>query len=137
MTSTGRAGREQALVEAFVGLADTLVADYDVNELPHRLSTDCVDLLSVDAAGLLLSDQRGAPAVASYSTDRAFELEQFQLSTDEGCFRRSTQVVSADLDGERRWPRFTPFAQECGYWSVHAFPPPAELLDTGRPGPGR
>lgn len=126
MRSTGRADRERALAEAFVGLADTLVADYDVIELLHRLSTDCVHLLPVDAAGLLLSDQRGALAVASYSTDQGYELEQFQLSADEGpcldCFRRSIQIVSADLDGERRWPRFTPFARGRGYRSVHAFP---------------
>ena len=126
MGSTEREGRERALAEAFVGLADTLVADYDVIELLHRLSTDCVELLPVDAAGLMLSDPRGTLAVASYSTDHAYELEQFQLRAGEGpcldCFRRSVQVVSPDLDDETRWPLFTPFARESGYRSVHTFP---------------
>ncbi len=38
--------RARALTEAFVSLADTLVADYDVIDLLARLSSDCVALLS-------------------------------------------------------------------------------------------
>ena len=36
--------RARALAEAFVNLADTLVADYDVIDLLARLSGDCVAL---------------------------------------------------------------------------------------------
>ncbi len=126
MSAAEQVGRERALAEAFVGLADTLVANYDVIELLHRLSTDCVDLLQIDAAGLMLSDQHGVLTVASYTTDEAYELEQFQLRTREGpcldCFAHSTQITSTDLADERRWPRFAAFAQQSGYLSVHAFP---------------
>jgi hypothetical protein len=54
--------REWALAEAFVSLADTLVDEYDVIELLDRLSTDCVALLPVEAAGLLLSVPAGVIA---------------------------------------------------------------------------
>lgn len=124
--TTESTSRERALAEAFVGLADTLVANFDVIELLHRLSTDCVELLSVDAAGLMLSDQRGQLTVASYSTDLAHDMEQFQLRTHEGpcldCFTGSRQVTSPDLREEQRWPRFVAAAQQAGYRSVHTFP---------------
>ncbi|MBW0115961.1 GAF and ANTAR domain-containing protein [Pseudonocardia abyssalis] len=126
MSTAEHDNRERSLAEAFVGLADTLVAGYDVIELLHRLSADCVALLPVDAAGLMLSDQRGRLTVAAYSTGAAHDLEQFQLRSAEGpcvdCFHDSTQVVAADLAEESRWPQFTPYARDAGYLSVHAFP---------------
>ena len=44
-------GRETALVQTFVALADTLVDDYDVVELAQQMVDDCVTLLAVDSAG--------------------------------------------------------------------------------------
>jgi GAF domain-containing protein len=126
MTNAGQESRERVLAEAFVSLADTLVADYDVIELLHRLCSDCVALLPVDAADLLLSDQRGALQVVSSSTEQAHLVELFQLQVDEGpcldCFRTSQPVVSRDLRRETRWPRFVGRALEAGYRSVHALP---------------
>jgi GAF domain-containing protein len=119
-------GREQDLVRAFVRLADTLVADYDVIELFHGLCADCVDLIDAHAAGLLLSDQRGTLQAVSASTEAAQLVELFQLQADEGpcldAFRTSTQVVSAELGRETRWPRFTARAAEHGFAAVHALP---------------
>ena len=118
--------REQSLVQAFVRLADTLVADYDVIELFHALCADCVDLLGVDAAGLVLSDQRGALQVVSASSDAAQLLELFQLQADQGAcldaFRTSTQIAAPDLALETRWPQFAAGAREHGFAAVHALP---------------
>jgi len=118
--------REWALAEAFVSLADTLVDEYDVIELLDRLSTDCVALLPVDAAGLLLSDQRGSLRVVSASTADAHLVELFQVQISEGpcldCFHSSSQVTATDLSEDRRWPRFAARARDAGYRAVHALP---------------
>ena len=124
--SAEQSNRERALAEAFVVLADTLVADYDVIEVLHQLTRDCVELLPVDAAGLLLSDQRGALQMAAASTEQARVVELFQLQSDEGpcldCFRTSRQVTAPDLRDRTDWPRFTAHTLETGYRSVHAVP---------------
>jgi transcriptional regulator with GAF, ATPase, and Fis domain len=118
--------RERALAEAFVTLADTLVADYDVIDVLHQLTIECVELLRVDAAGLLLSDQRGNLQMAAASTERARVVELFQLQSDEGpcldCFRTSRPIAAPDLRGRTEWPRFIAHTLDTGYRSVHAVP---------------
>ena len=122
-----RAGREHALADTFVMLADTLVDDYDVLDLFDRLVTASVDLLGVSAAGLLLDDQRGDLAVVASSTEGTRLLELFQLQADEGpcleCVRDGAAVTSEDLSQElQRWPQFAPAALEAGFMSVAAVP---------------
>jgi GAF domain-containing protein len=121
-----RETREWALTEAFVSLADTLVADYDVIDLLARLSSECVALLPVDAAGLLLSDQRGTLRVVSSSSEQAHLIELFQIQTQEGpcldCFRSSQQVTVPDLSRDTRWPQFAIYARRAGFRAVHALP---------------
>lgn len=51
--------REANLLDTLVNLADSLVGDFDVIELTERLTTSCVRLLAVDAAGLVLANPRG------------------------------------------------------------------------------
>ncbi|MBC3640850.1 transcriptional regulator, partial [Klebsiella sp. Kps] len=41
--SAEQVNRDQALAKAFVTLADTLVADYDVIEVLHQLTLECVE----------------------------------------------------------------------------------------------
>ncbi|HEY2223188.1 GAF and ANTAR domain-containing protein [Actinomycetospora sp.] len=125
--STPTPRREQALVEAFVRLADTLVADYDVLELFHGLCADCVALIGADAAGLMLSDQRGSLQVVSASNEAAQLIELFQLQADQGpcldAYATSTQVHAGDLAAAHdRWPRFVARATEYGFAAVHALP---------------
>lgn len=119
--------REQVLAGAFVGLADTLVAGYDVIDLLHRLTEVCVELLVVEAAGLLLSDQRGSLQMMASSSERSRLLELFQLQNDEGpcleCYSTGSPVVSVDrADAAKRWPRFAQRAELEGFQSVHALP---------------
>ena len=124
--SADQGTRERALAEAFVTLADTLVADYDVIDVLHQLTVECVELLRVDAAGLLLSDQRGNLQMAAASTERARVVELFQLQNDEGpcldCFRTSRPIAAPDLRGMTEWPRFIGHTLDTGYRSVHAVP---------------
>jgi uncharacterized protein YigA (DUF484 family) len=48
----------ERMAQTFVELADTLVADYDLMEFLQTLTERCVELLEVDAAGLLLAGRR-------------------------------------------------------------------------------
>lgn len=121
-------GREQQLIRAFVGLADTLVDDYDIIDLLDRLVSYSVDLLAADSAGILLADaQRNLRVVAS-TDERSEWIELMQLQADEGpcvdCIRTGLPVSIVDLSGAvSRWPRFGVALQEREpYGSVHALP---------------
>jgi transcriptional regulator with GAF, ATPase, and Fis domain len=119
--------REEQLVDAFVEAADTLVADFDVIDFLHTLAERCVQLLDVDAAGLMLADSRGQLHAAAASTESARLLELFELQSNAGpcvdAFRTGSQVVNADLEAsQERWPSFAEAAQATGFVSVHALP---------------
>ena len=118
--------RDSGLAEAFVGLADTLVADYDVVDLMDRLATTVVDLLDVDAAGILLSDPRGGLQLVASSSEATRLLELFQLQDDEGpcldCISSGRPVLVDVLEDDARWPRFTARAADAGFTAVYAVP---------------
>ena len=119
--------REQQLAEAFVEAADTLVDDFDVIDFLHTLAERCVQLLDVEAAGMMLADQRGQLHATSASTENARLLELFELQTDAGpcldCYRTGLPVINGDLEANREsWPRFAEAAQATGFVSVHALP---------------
>ena len=118
---------ERQLAEAFVELADTLVDDFDVVDFLHQVTVRCADVLGVSAAGVLLTDQRGALRVVAASTEQTRLLELLQLQTDEGpcpeCFHTGRAIGVADLTAvASRWPGFTAAAREVGFASVHALP---------------
>ncbi|MFI9552747.1 GAF and ANTAR domain-containing protein [Nonomuraea endophytica] len=118
---------DRRTVQTFVELADTLVVGFDVIDFLQMLAERCVDLLEVDASGILLADERGSLTLVAASSDQARLLELFQLQTEEGpCLDsyHSGQVVTcADLAAEpRTWPRFAEAAHDAGYAAVQAFP---------------
>src|SRR5450631_3296282 len=117
----------ELLPEAFVELADTLVAGFDVIDFLHLLTDRSVQLLDASAAGLLLADPRGELRVVATSSEAVRLLELFQLQNDQGpcldCFRGGLPVTVADLSAEaQRWPRFTAAAQQAGFAAVQALP---------------
>lgn len=119
--------REKRVARAFVNLADTMVDDFDLTEFLHMLVDHCVDLLDVDAAGVLLSDQRGGVRMAAASSEKSELLEMFAAETDGGpcveCVRTGEAVVSDDLAADiERWPRYAAAAEACGFGAVHALP---------------
>jgi transcriptional regulator with GAF, ATPase, and Fis domain len=119
--------REQRVAETFVELADTLVAEFDVVEFLHTLADRCVELLDVQAAGLMLSDQRGDLRLVASSSERARLLELFELEADEGpcveCYDTGTPVVDIDLNRtDPRWPNFQAQARAAGFAAVYALP---------------
>jgi hypothetical protein len=50
--------REKCVLDAVVSLVDSLLDDFDVVELLTDLAERCVELLDIEAAGLLLADPR-------------------------------------------------------------------------------
>jgi GAF domain-containing protein len=121
------ADRELQVTEAFVSLASNLANGYDVVEMLTDLTEDCVQLLDVASAGLLLADGFGRLHVLAASSEATRELEVFQLQRDEGpcrdCYHSGSAVSVPDLAAEAdRWPQFVPRALQVGFRSVHAVP---------------
>lgn len=123
MSSTDRRVRE-----TFVELADTLVDDYDVLGFLDLLAHRVVELLDVDACGVVLADHRGTLNLVAASSEETRMLELSQLQNSEGpgldAFRAGLPVTFDDLaaGGDERWPRFAPAARSAGFAAVHALP---------------
>jgi GAF domain-containing protein len=115
------------LAQVFVELADTLIENFDVVDFLQTLTDRCVELLGADAAGLMLSDQRGGLQLMTATLERARVLEVFELQVQEGpcleCFTTGEAVTNIELaEARRRWPLFTPAAVEAGFGATHALP---------------
>src|ERR1700722_2068619 len=120
---------DERLAQTFVELADTLVGGFDLMEFLHMLTERCVELLDLDAAGLLLADGRGTLQLVAASTEQARVVELFQIQSDEGpcldAYRSGQPVIVSDIRSARavaRWPQFAVAAREAGYAGVHAIP---------------
>jgi hypothetical protein len=119
--------REIRVLDAVVSLVDTLLVDFDVVDLLTELTEHSADLLDVAAAGFLLADPRGQLHLMAATSEKARDLELFQLQADEGpcldCYSTGQAISVSDLRAEgQRWPRFVPAATEAGFASVHAVP---------------
>ncbi|MEA3215439.1 MAG: hypothetical protein QOJ19_1595, partial [Acidimicrobiia bacterium] len=93
--------REAALARTFVELADTLVDDFDVVDLLTRLADRCVEVLDVEAAGIMLAAPDGHLRVMASSSEAMRVLELFEVQAQEGpCLdshRTGLPVVNQDL----------------------------------------
>jgi GAF domain-containing protein len=119
--------RETRVLDAVVTLVDSLLDDFDVVDLLTELTERCAELLDIASAGFLLADPLGNLHLLAATSEKARDLELFQLQADEGpcldCYASGRPVSVADLAAESpRWPRFVPAAVEAGFASVHAVP---------------
>lgn len=120
-------GRNADLLEVFATLADTLVDDYDTFELLQTLVASSVELLDVDAAGILLADRNNDLELVASTSEASRLVEMIQLSAEEGpcvdSFRLGVPVVVPDITADAtRWPRFAELASLQGFSSVFAVP---------------
>jgi hypothetical protein len=76
--------REARLAAAFFELSDIHNRDFDMTSYAHLLAGHSVQLLNVDAAGLLLSEEDGQLEATGATTDAARLLQLIQLRLDEG-----------------------------------------------------
>lgn len=117
----------EQLANAFVGLADTLVAEYDVIELAQQLIDSSMALLPIAAAGLLIRDPQGDLQVIASSSEQTRLLELLQVEVDVGpcllAYRSGNQVLIDDLGVDpQRWPAFAERAADYDFRSVSALP---------------
>jgi GAF domain-containing protein len=119
--------REARLNAAFVMVADTLTADYDVVDLLHTLVVECTVIVAATAGGLMLGDSLGRLQLVA-STDESAELvEVMELAAGAGpcvdCFATGTSVSVPDIEASgQNWPDFRSAAGAQGFQSVHATP---------------
>ncbi|MFE9256328.1 ANTAR domain-containing protein [Streptomyces sp. NPDC006879] len=122
---------EEALISAFVDLADTLVEDFDIIEFLNRLAGHCVSLLDVEAAGILLTNPQGRLHLIAASSEKARLLELLQLQGYEGpcvaCYTEQRRIDYSDPDptvpaSALPWPPFAKAARQEGFHGVCALP---------------
>ncbi len=118
---------EDVLTRTLLTLADTLVDDFDVVDLLTLLVDRSVQILGVDAAGLMLVSPDGDLRLAASSSEVMRVVELFELQAHEGpcldCFHSGEPILDEDLtvvDG--RWPAFAPIAHAAGFQTAHAIP---------------
>ena len=118
--------RDRLLARVFVGLADTLVDDFDIVEFLHGLCADVVQLVGAETAGVMLADSRGGLRLLASSEERMRVLEVFELQSQQGpcldAFRTGRTVAAHVADGQRLWPSFAPYAAELGFRYMCAVP---------------
>jgi len=120
-------GRAVRVSAAFVKIADTLVADYDVLDLLHTLVDESVGILDAAAAGLVLVDPAGDLQVMASTSEESQLVEVLQLEAGAGpcvdCFRTGTVVAIDDIAAQAsQWPLFQSSALSQGFRSLHAVP---------------
>lgn len=119
--------REQQLINAFVELADTLVEQFDPDELLHRMVELCIEILQADAAGVLVQDQEGQLRAVTATSREMHQLEVFEVAVSEGPSYQAAQtgrnVIVDDLgDRDDEWPRLAAQARNLGFEACYGFP---------------
>lgn len=116
----------ERLAAAFVSMADSLVADFDLVDFLADLTIHAAEVSTADAVGVVLADTQGSLRFMASSNESGRLLELLQLQAREGpcrdCFVTRRPVVNTDLTQPNPWPRFGPAALASGFRSVHAFP---------------
>lgn len=110
----------------FVEIVDTLVDDFDVHEVLTSLSSRCLELFAVAAAGVLLADTAGRLQVMAASSEQSEQLILRQIETGEGpcidCYRIGSTVFEHFVGNTSRWPDFAARSSRAGFTAVHAVP---------------
>ena len=119
--------REQRLSAAFVAVADTLVTGFDLIDQMRTLVDACVDVLDVEAAGILLLDSGDTLRFLVATSEQADFVQVLQLDAGAGpcveCFATGTVVAVDDIaTAADLWPEFSAAAAHRGFHSVYAVP---------------
>ncbi|WP_328463343.1 GAF and ANTAR domain-containing protein [Actinoplanes sp. NBC_00393] len=122
MTSPARGDDHGALVRRLV---EAQPAD---GGLLRRICLAAVGALSASGSGISVMTADGTRGVCATSDPVSERVEELQFTLGEGpcidAFAARRPVLAADLSdgGGRRWPVYTPAAQDAGVQAVFAFP---------------
>jgi GAF domain-containing protein len=104
----------------------TLVRQYDLDEALFGVCQHAADVLDADGAGITVGNEHGELSFAAALNATSTELERLQEQTQSGpcsdAFRTGDLVHADDLQGEDRWPDFTPAALRLGMTAVLGVP---------------
>ncbi|TPG05094.1 ANTAR domain-containing protein [Curtobacterium flaccumfaciens] len=119
--------RETRLLETFVTLTDSLIADFDVLDVLQTLVDRSVELFDAAAGAIHLRNSDGVLEVAASTSEQSSFIGLLQLIAGEGpCITAVTtgQLVTYEDAAElhQKWPRFASASREHGYLGVHAIP---------------
>ena len=119
--------RDRRAWETFVRLADTLVADFDTIDFLDTLAQASVELLGMDAAGILLADYAGTLNLVALSAQQTSAAELSLLQQADGpcldAYRTGGIVQCPDpLTARDRWPDFASAVLAAGFSAVYALP---------------
>ncbi|RWZ55109.1 ANTAR domain-containing protein [Labedella populi] len=118
--------REQQLLQVFVQLADTLVADFDLVDVLQMLVETCQSTFDVAATALLLDPGDGGLDLLASTSEESRTVELMMLAADEGpcldAFHRGVPVSVPDLRDGEDWSRFRSVALDNGFTGLHALP---------------
>ncbi|MFI1801794.1 ANTAR domain-containing protein [Streptomyces sp. NPDC020379] len=117
------------MLEILVEAVDSLIEDFDLIDFLHRLAARCVELLDIEAAGVMIANAFGEPQVIAASDEHTRLLELFALQYDQGpcveCCRTGQAQLGIDLESPRATAAFGPFAARAravGFRTTHAIP---------------
>lgn len=119
--------RTSSLPEVLLELTDTLGPEFDTAGQLLHLAAVSVDMLDVDASGVLLLDEHGRQVQVAATHSSAEHLEQVQARFDSGpcldAVHTDQALVVPDLEQDgHRWPDFSHLAGHEGFRAVHAVP---------------
>lgn len=113
------------MVDLLVEVSDTLVADLDTDGMLQWVSERGRQLLSAQAAGIMLADARGTLRLLAAAPEYTSQARLFETASapPHWCFATGQTLVDADLDDpDPRWAGFAGQARAAGFRSVAAVP---------------
>jgi anti-sigma regulatory factor (Ser/Thr protein kinase) len=113
------------MMNLLVELSDTLVADLDTDALLQWVTDRGVQVLSAQAAGIMLADARGVLRLLAAAPEYSPQARLFEAPSapPHWCFATGQTLVDADLgDPDPRWAGFAEQARADGFRSVAAVP---------------
>lgn len=113
--------------DAFGDAAAAMVSEHVVADVLAQLLTDCTELVSADAAAILVVDRTQELSLLSSSSHHAAELELLQIQRSNGpcveAIRTGLPVTATGAEElTRRWDELGQAITRSGYTRVDAYP---------------